>query len=131
MSNLERAYVSTAEKTYKKVTGKDGNTYHFKDGTPVTEKSFNAGLAHRKFEGEYVSVAVPSDKGPGYERVEVNPTTEGSQVGQEIHLSNPDVPGKPKDTVTIDGEQYDTKELVELNERISDRHGSDSVFRYT
>jgi hypothetical protein len=131
MSKLERAYITTAGTTFKKVTASDGRTMHFKDGTPVREESFNAGQNHLKYEGEKVKVAVPSEKGgPGYVRKEVNPI-EASSLGQELRFYRDDVPGEPRDTVLIDGEKYSTKELAELNDRIIERHGADAVFRYT
>lgn len=130
MSELERAFITTADKTYKKVEGKDGRTYHFKDGTPIKQQSFNAAQQHIKFEGQKVKVAVPSDKGPGYERKEIDPI-EASALGQELQLSRDDVRGQPRESVRVGGESYDTDELVDLNNRIIDRHGSDVVFRYT
>jgi len=131
MSKLERAFISTADKTYKRVTGSDGKTYHFKDGTPIKESTFNMTAArHRKFEGQYAKVAIPSNKGPGYVRKEVSPI-EASALGQELRYFRKDVPGEPRDTVLIDGEEYSTKELAELNDRIIERHGADTVFRYT
>lgn len=130
MGTLERAFISTAEKTYKKVEGKDGKTYHFKDGTPIKQQAYNAAQGHIKYEGQRVKVAIPSDKGPGYVRKEINPI-EASQLGQEIRYFRDDVPGEPKETVLIDGKQYDTNTLAQLNERITDRHGADSVFQYT
>ena len=130
MGKLERAYITTAGTTFKKVTGSDGKTYHFKDGTPVKEESFNAGQNHLKYEGQNVKVAIPSNKGPGYERKEINPI-EASSLGQELNFFRDDVPGEPRKSVTIDGEEYSTEELAELNSRIIDRHGTDAVFRYT
>lgn len=130
MSELQRAFITTAGKTYKKVEGKDGRTYRFKDGTPINQQSFNAAQQHIKYEGEKVNVAVPSNKGPGYERKEIDPI-EASALGQELRLSRDDVPGQARETVLIGGEEYQTRDLVELNKRITDRHGPDSVFRYT
>lgn len=130
MSELERAFITTADKTFKKVEGQDGKTYHFKDGTPIKQQSFNAAQQHIKFEGQKVNVAVPSDRGPGYTRKEIDPI-EASALGQELRLSRDDVPGESRETVLIGGEEYKTRELVELNKRIVDRHGPDTVFRYT
>lgn len=130
MSELQRAFITTAGKTYKKVEGKDGRTYRFKDGTPIKQESWNAAQQHIQFEGQRVGVAVPSNKGPGYERKKIDPR-EASALGQELRLSRNDVPGQARETVMIEGEQYDTKDIVELNKRIIDRHGADAVFRYT
>lgn len=130
MSELQRAFITTAGKTYKKVEGKDGRTYRFKDGTPIKQQSWNAAQQHIKFEGEKVGVAIPSNKGPGYERKEIDPR-EASALGKELRLSRNDVPGQSQETVLIDGETYDTDELVDLNKRIINRHGADAVFRYT
>jgi len=130
MSKLERAFISTAEKTYKEVTGKDGKTYHFKDGTPISQKAFNAAQGHIKYEGQYVNVAVPANRGPGYVRKKIDPI-EASALGQELRFLRDDVPGEPRDRVLIGGVKYDTQELAKLNERITDRHGADTVFRYT
>lgn len=131
MSELERAFISTADKTYKKVEGKDGNLYHFKDGTPIKESTFNMTASrHMKFEGEPTKVAIPSNKGPGYERREINPI-EASALGQELNFLRDDVPGEPRDSVLIDGERYDIEDIADLNERIINRHGSEAVFKYT
>lgn len=130
MSKLERAFITSADKTYKEVTGKDGKTYHFKDGTPIKQESFNAAQGHIKYEGQNVKVAIPSNKGPGYERVEINPI-EASALGQELNFLRKDVPGEPRDTVLIQGKEYDTSAIASLNDRIIDRHGSDAVFRYS
>jgi len=129
MSKLQQAYITTADTTFKKVKSKDGKTMHFKDGTPISENAFNAGQANLKFRGEKVKVAVPSNKGPGYIRKEVNPI-EASSLGQEINFMRNDVPGEPRDTVIIDGEKYDIEEISDLNDRITERHGSDAVFKY-
>lgn len=129
MSKLERAFITTSEKTYKKVIDKNGHTRYFKDGTPIKQNSWNGAQAHLKYEGEKVSVAVPSNKGPGYERKEVNPL-EASALGQELNLNRKDVPGQPRDTVTLDGQEYSTKDLTDLNENIVQRHGPDAVMKY-
>lgn len=129
MSKLERAFITSADRTFKKVTAKNGRTMHFKDGTPITQQAFNAGQQHIKFEGEFVGVAIPSESGPGYERKEINPI-EASALGQELNFLRDDVPGEPRDSVIIDGEEYDTTEIANLNKRIIERHGSDAVFRY-
>lgn len=130
MSKLERAFITTADRTYKKVTASDGRTMRFKDGTPITQQAFNAAQQHLKHRGEFVDVAIPSNKGPGYERITVNPKEAGS-LGQQLHLSRDDVRGQAQDTVTLLGDTYDTDDLVDLNDRIIDRHGSDTVFRYS
>ncbi|MFP4017830.1 MAG: hypothetical protein ACOCT9_00955 [archaeon] len=129
MSKLERAYVTSNDVTFKKVIDKNGITRHFKDGTPITENSFNGGLAHRTEEGQRANVAIPSNKGPGYERIEVS-QQEASQLGQELRLMRKDVPGTPKDKVTLNGKQYDTYALQKLNDKIIERHGQDAVFKY-
>lgn len=129
MSKLERAFITTAEKTFKEVKAKNGRTMYFKDGTPIKQQSFNAAQQHIKYEGEPVKVAVPSKKGPGYERREINPI-EASALGQELNFLRDDVSGTPRDTVIIEGQEYDTETIADLNERIIDRHGSDAVFRY-
>lgn len=129
MSELERAFIDVAEQTWKKVDASDGRTMHFKDGTPVSENQFNGATANVKYEGEMTKVAIPSDKGPGYERVEVSPI-EASALGQELNFMRDDVPGEARETVTIDGVEYNTKELAELNERITDRHGPEAVMKY-
>ena len=132
MSELERAFITSADKTFKKVKAKDGRTMYFKDGTPITQNAFNAATQHRMWwgDGEYVNVAIPSNKGPGYERVKVHPK-EASALGQELRLTRDDVPAQAKETVIIDGETYDTDTIAELNQRITDRHGPDVVFKYT
>lgn len=130
MSKLERAYITTAENTFKKVIDKNGVERHFKNGTPIKQEAFNAGQNSIKYEGQFVNVAIPSDKGPGYIRKKVSPI-EASALGQELRFMRDDVPGEPRDTVTIDGEKYDINVLAELNERITDRHGPDTVFRYS
>lgn len=130
MSELERAFISSADKTYKKVEAKDGRTMHFKDGAPITQNAFNAASGHVKHEGQKANVAIPSAKGgPGYKRVEVT-QTEASALGQELRLLRDDVPGQARETVTLNGEQYDLLELAELNEDIADRHGPDAVMKY-
>lgn len=137
MSELQRAFVTTAGKTYKKVEGKDGRTYRFKDGTPIGQASWNAAQQHIKQEGQNVQVAVPSDKGPGYERKEVS-QKEASALGQNLailrnkrHAEATTDKAIRTDTFTIDGEEYQLDELYDLNDRIVDRHGSNAVFRYT
>ena len=129
MSKLERAFITTADTTFKKVTDKNGDTRYFKDGTPIKQNSWNAGQQHIKYEGEKVKVAVPSDKGPGYERKEVSPI-EASALGQELNLTRKDAPGQPRKSVTLDGEEYSTKDLADLNQRITERHGPDTVMKY-
>lgn len=130
MSELERAFITSADKTYKKVRASDGRIMRFKDGKPIKQESWNAAQQHIKFEGEPVKVATPSKKGPGYERKEINPI-EASALGQELNFLRDDVPGEPRDTVIIEGEKYDIETIADLNKRIIDRHGSDAVFRYT
>ena len=130
MSKLERAFITTADRTFKRVEAKDGRIMHFKDGTPITQNAWNAAQQHIKFEGEKVGVAVPSNKGPGYERKKISPI-EASALGQELNFLRDDVPGQPRDSVLVDGERYDINTIAELNERIIERHGSDAVFRYT
>lgn len=128
MGKLERAFISTADKTYKKVQAKNGRTMHFKDGTPISKGTFNmVATKYKKYEGQKVKVAIPSDKGPGYERIEINPI-EASSFGQELyyHWEN----REHNETVTIDGKEYKVEDLAEFNENIIDRHGSDAVFRY-
>ncbi len=129
MSKLERAYVDTANQTWKKVKAKDGRTMHFKDGTPVTKNAFNGGTANLKYEGQNAEVAVPSNKGPGYERLEVS-AIEASALGKELRLTRPDVMGEPQDSVLLGGDRYNTTILANLNQRIVDRFGPDAVFKY-
>lgn len=130
MSKLIRAYIDTADQTWKKVRAKNGRIMHFKDGTPVDIYKFNGGQANVKHEGLKPKVAVPSKKGPGYERIEVS-DEEASQLGQELGYSQENSDSIPKDKVMLDGEIYDTHELVELNERIAERWQSDDmVMRY-
>lgn len=129
MSKLERAFISTSEKTYKKVTDKNGVTRYFEDGTPITQQSWNGAQAHLKYEGEKVKVAVPSNKGPGYERKEVSPI-EASSLGQELNLTRKDVPGQPRQSVPLGGQEYDTGDLADLNREIIQRHGPDAVMKY-
>lgn len=129
MSKLERAYVDTADQTWKKVNASNGRTMHFKDGKPVSENAFNGGTANIKYEGQKAKVAVPSDKGPGYTREEVSPI-EASSLGKELRLFRDDVPGEPLQEITIAGGVYDTKELADLNKRIVDMHGPDAVMTY-
>ncbi|WP_292484218.1 hypothetical protein [Methanohalobium sp.] len=130
MSKLERAYIDKSDQVFKKVTAKDGRTMHFKDGTPISKNAFNGGQANLKYEGQPVKVAVPSDKkGVEYERKEVRPQ-EASALGQELNFMRDDIPGEPRDTVFLDGEQYDTSQLVELNDKITERYGPDAVMRY-
>lgn len=129
MSKLLEAYTTDNDTVFKKVKGKDGNTYHFKDGTPVTVNSFNGGKSHMKFKGQPANVAVPSDKGPGYERIKVS-AKEASALGQELRLMREDVQGTPKDKVMLNGEMFDTYGLAQLNENIVERYGPDAVMKY-
>lgn len=129
MSVLERAFISTNDTTWKKVTDKNGVTKHFQDGKPKTQNAFNAATQHSKYEGENARVAVPSDKGPGYRRVEVNPV-DASALGQQLNLTRSNVRGQAQQTVTIDGEQYDTSVLADLNKRIIGSVGPDAVMMY-
>lgn len=129
MSVLERAFISTSGKTWKKVTNKNGDLQHFADGTPKSLEAFNAATQHSKYEGENARVAVPSDKGPGYRRVEVNPV-EASALGQQLNLTRSNVRGQAQQTVTIDGEQYETSVLADLNKRIIGSVGPDAVMMY-
>ena len=129
-SQLLRSFIATSDKTYKKVLAKDGRVMHFADGKPIKGTTFNmVSTRYRKFEGQYVSVAIPSDKGPGYERVKISPRESGN-LGREMRLARPDVPGTPVDRLKINGEWYDTEDIVELNQTIMERHGSDAVFKY-
>ena len=130
MSVLERAFITSNDTTWKYVVDKNGVDRYFADGTPKKQQAFNAAQQHIKYEGEFVNVAIPSDKGPGYQRVEVDPM-EASSIGQELNFLRDDVPGQPRDSVIIDGERYDIEDIAELNDRIIERHGSDAVFRYT
>lgn len=129
MSKLERAYIDTADQTWKKVEDKNGVTRHFKDGTPVSENSFNGGTANVKYEGQKAKIAIPSDKGPGYTRKEVNPI-EASHLGKELRLFRDDVQGEPLQQVSIAGGVYDTSELADLNKKIVNMHGPDAVMTY-
>ncbi|MGV9199947.1 MAG: hypothetical protein ACOC4M_14140 [Promethearchaeia archaeon] len=129
MSKLERAYVTSAGTTFKKVTAKDGRTMHFKDGKPIKVQSFNAGQNHIEYEGQNANVAIPSDKGPGYERIEVSPI-EASALGVELNKTKENVRGTPMDQVMLNGKQYNINELAELNDDIIDRYGPDAVFKY-
>lgn len=129
MSKLEQAFVSTADNTFKKVTAKNGRTMHFKDGTPITQNAFNAGTQHMKYKGEKVGVAVPSDKGPGYERIEVS-NPEASSLGQQLSLWAHDRENEAQDTVTLAGQTYETTELVGLNNEIVQQHGAEIVMKY-
>lgn len=130
MSELERAFITTAESTWKKVEDKNGRIRHFKDGIPKTQQAFNSATQHVKYEGESVNVAVPSEKkGVEYERIEVSPI-EASALGQELNFMRSDVPGQPRESVTLGGEEYETRVLQDLNERIADRYGADAVMKY-
>lgn len=129
MSKLERAFVSSADAVWKKVKASDGKTMHFRDGVPKTEQAFNSATQHSVDEGEKVRVAVPSNKGPGYERKKVMPT-EASALGQQLRLSREDVRGQAQATVMIEGEEYYTKVLANLNKRITQSHGPDAVMMY-
>jgi len=129
MSDLERAYIDVKGQTFKKVKAKDGRTMHFKDGTPISENGFNGGLANKKFDGQKVNVAVPHSGGPGFKRKEVNPI-EASALGQELRLNRDDVPGQPRQTITLGGEKYDLDELARLNQNIVSKYGPDSVMKY-
>lgn len=129
MSELERAFITTSDATWKKVEGKDGQTYHFKDGTPKSQNAFNAATQHVKHEGEPASIAIPSNKGPGYERIEVS-QQEASRLGQELAHFQEETYRDPTETIQIGDTEYSTKELRELNERIVDRHGPDAVMKY-
>lgn len=129
MSKLERAYIDTADQTWKKVKDKNNVTRHFKDGKPVTENAFNGGTANVKHEGQKAKIAVPSDKGPGYERKEVDPI-EASHLGKELRLFRDDVQGEALPQITVAGSVYDTTELANLNEKIVQRHGPDAVMTY-
>lgn len=129
MSELQRAFIATSGHTYKKVVGQDGVTYHFKDGTPVSQESFNGAQHSIKYEGQMTQVAVPSDSGPGYERIEVSPMA-ASALGQELNFMRDDVPGEARETVVLNGEEYSVRKLADLNERITDRHGPDAVMKY-
>lgn len=129
MSKLERAFISTADKTYKRVEASNGRIMHFADGKPISQNAYNAAQQHIKYEGESVKVAIPADNSAGYTRVEVNPI-EASQLGKELNLMRDDIPGQPRESVLIDGDKYSTEELQELNERIANRHGPDAVMKY-
>lgn len=131
MSKLLEAYTTKQDTVFKKVKGSDGNTYHFKDGTPVTENSFNGGQSQIKYKGQPAKVAIPSDNGPGYERVEVS-QTEASSLGETLNAFKNDREGEMNDTVTLNGETYDSLELVGLNEQLTERfpETNDIVIRY-
>jgi hypothetical protein len=131
MSKLLEAYTTKQDTVFKKVEGSDGKTYHFKDGTPVTENSFNGGQSQIKYKGQPAKVAVPSDNGPGYERKEVS-QTEASSLGEELKAFKDGRTGEMSGTVTLDGEQYDSGELIELNEELTERYpdSNDIVIRY-
>lgn len=129
MSVLERAFISTSDTTWKKVTDKNGVVRHFADGKPKKEQAFNAATQWSKFEGEKARVAVPSDKGPGYERITVNPL-EASALGQQLALTQENARGDPQNTVMLGGETYDTSILADLNKRIVQNVGGDAVMMY-
>lgn len=125
-----RAFVSTADNTYKKVRASDGRIMRFKDGTPITQNAWNAAQQHIEYLGEPVDIAVPSDQGPGYERVELDPDTASSFGGDLYRYWEGEERRIRSQTLIVEGEEYDLDELAELNERIIARHGSDAVFQY-
>lgn len=138
MSKLERGFISTADKTYKRVKGKDGRYYHFKDGTPIAESTFKmVARRHKKREGLNVKIAVPSNKGPGYERKTISNldmSTLGYNLSVMRNQRNPNAETGLEPDIEefeIDGETYSLDELYELNQRITERHSADVVFRYT
>ncbi|MFW6377546.1 MAG: hypothetical protein ACOCZ5_02760, partial [bacterium] len=100
--------------------------YHFKDGTPVTENSFNGGKSQYAKEGQPTKVAIPSNKGPGFERVTVSPD-ESSKLGEELRKTREDVREVPQDMITLNGEQYNIYELKELNDRIMERYNNENL----
>ena len=127
---LRQAFISTSGKVWKKVEASDGRIMHFADGTPKSEHAFKSTYGRWKaYDGQPAKVAVPSKKGPGFERKEINPI-EASAFGQELYWfwENEEY----DETVLIDGEEYRVEDLAELNERIIERYNnSDIVFRYT
>ena len=128
MSKLLEAYQTTKGTVFKKVEAKDGRIMRFKDGTPVGKQSFEGGKASLKYEGQPIEVAVPSNKGPGYERKEV-PNQKAGELGKNLRLLRNDVPGKPQKTFTIDGKEYDIQELGELNKRIQESENAGEVMK--
>ena len=125
---LLRSFIASSDKTYKKVKASDGRIMHFKDGTPISESTFNMVSSRwHKYDGEYVNIAIPSDKGPGYERMEITPA-EATSLGKE--LSEVAYGRQAADTVTLQGETFETDALIDLNDRIIASHGGDAVFKY-
>jgi len=131
MGDLQRAFITTAGATWKYTVGSDGNDYYFRDGTPKKQEAFNSATQHVRYDGQEAKVAVPSKTGgPGYKRIEVNPI-EASELGKQLRLVRNDVHGQPSETVMLNGKEYKTKELADLNERIYNNYGTGSVMKYT
>lgn len=129
MSKLLEAYTTEQDTVFKKVKGSDGKTYHFKDGTPVTQNSFNGGKSQYSQEGQPTKVAIPSNKGPGYERKQVSPD-EASKLGEELRKTRDDVRENPQNIVILDGETYSVTELAELNSDLVDKYGPNIIMKY-
>ena len=134
MSKLIEAYTSTAGTVFKKVEASNGREMFFKDGTPIKPNAFNAGKAHFKHTGAKPKVAIPSNKGPGYERIEVSRAS-ASALGQELSrvANGKEIEREQIILTDFTGEKIkslDTNDLVQINDRISERWGSDIVFQY-
>ena len=132
MTYLEQAFMTTAGTTFKHVVDKNGVDRYFKDGTPIKIQSFNGGKAHiphprEDYMGQKVKIAVPSDKGPGYERLEVMPR-EASDLGKEL---NEYKRGTAKERVKLAGEMYDIEVIATMNERLANLDSPADLFRYT
>ena len=131
MSELLQAFVASSDKVYKRVRGKDGRLYHFKDGTPISGSTFNmVESRYKRHDGQPAKIAVPSKKGPGYEVKEVSPKA-ASSIAVEVSYIQEDSGKVARDTVTIAGKTYDTKVIGDLNDRIIDQTKTiEGLFRY-
>lgn len=137
MSKLEKAFVSTSGKVWKKVRGSDNRVYHFADGTPKSEHAFNTTYGrHKKYDGRPAKIAVPSKKGPGFERKEVNATV-ASSLGRELAVKrnrgDENMNTQEQNIIesfTIEGKEYSLDQLYELNQRLVQRYGPQSVMTY-
>lgn len=131
MSKTIEAFISSSGSVYRKIENENGQIQYKRDGEFVNSQSFAGGKANLKHQGQPANVAIPDDDVPqGYRRVRV-PRIEASQIGKQLRLSRDDIPDDPRDTVLIDGEEYDTAEIVELNRRIVARFGPDAVMKYS
>ena len=132
MSELLEAFVTESGTTWKKVRGKDNNIYHFRDGTFKSEHAFKS-VPNQSIKqyGENVKVAVPSDTGPGYKRIEVS-QMDASALGQDLAYYSNLKQGKStiqpaRDTITLAGETYRIETLANLNERIIDTYENENL----